>query len=228
MGEKSINSASEQLPLLIYIANKIGMNRTDILSTVEIAQDMDFSQQTASRKMQELEEEGLIKKEYSPEGLRIGLTNKGANILKENFKLMKKIFDKPLSKKNSKVTGMVTSGIGEGKFYVQIQRYSEEFERLLGKKAFPGTLNLVVDKDDYKEFLLRRDPIKIEGFRTNERTFGWISCYRIKLQKNNKLVDAIITIPERTSHPENIAEIIAPNYLRKELNVEDNDKVEIV
>lgn len=228
MGEKSVNSASEELPLLIYIANKIGLNKNEVLSTVEISEDMDFSQQTASRKMQELEDAGLIKKEYSPEGLRIGLTDKGANLLKENFKLMKKIFDKPLSKKNNKIIGMVTSGIGEGKFYVQIQKYNEEFKRLLGKKPFPGTLNLVVDKDDYKEFLLARDPIKIEGFKTNERTFGWINCYRIKLQKNNRQIDAIITIPERTSHPENVAEIIATVYLRKELNVNDNDKIEIV
>ena len=228
MSEKSENNLSDQLPLLLYIANKVGLTSTDVLSTVEIAQGMSFSQQTASRKMQELEYQGLIKKEYSPEGLRIGLTDKGINILKENFKFMKKIFETPSLKKSKKITGIVTSGIGEGKFYVQIQKYNQEFEKLLGKTPFPGTLNIVVDKDDYKQFLLSKDTIKVEGFKTNERTFGMILCYRIKLQKGNKQIDAIITIPERTSHPENIAEIIAPVYLRKELNVEDNDRVEIL
>jgi CTP-dependent riboflavin kinase len=102
MSEKSENNLSDQLPLLLYIANKVGLTSTDVLSTVEIAQGMSFSQQTASRKMQELEDQGLIKKEYSPEGLRIGLTDKGINILKENFKFMKKIFETPSLKKKQK------------------------------------------------------------------------------------------------------------------------------
>ncbi|MFH1439033.1 MAG: DUF120 domain-containing protein [Candidatus Woesearchaeota archaeon] len=240
MDKKSnINGLAENiqhLPLLIYLSDKIGLNKTDsksielsksvTLSTIEIAKDMNFSQQTASRKMQELEELGFIKKRYSPNGLMIGLTDDAIALLKSNYNHLKNIFEKKKSSK--KISGLITSGIGEGKFYVQIEKYNNEFKALLGNKPFPGTLNVIVDADDYKNFLLTKEFIKISGFKTKERSFGWINCYKIKVQKNNKQIDAYITIPERTSHQDNIAEIIAHVYLRKELNIKDNDKVEIL
>jgi len=231
MGEQSgkpiisINSA-DYLAILIYLSQKIGFNKTAILSTVEIAKDMNFSQQTASRKMQELEEMQFIKKEYSPDGLKIGLTEKSAEFLKMNYNQLKNLLEK---KTASTIIGIVTSGIGEGRFYVQIQKYNQVFTNLLGKKPFPGTLNIAVDKDDYREFLLNQKFTRIEGFRTKERSFGWIDCFRvkIKLEKINKHINGFIIMPERTTHPENIAEIIAPVYLRGELKLRDNDKVVI-
>ncbi|MBT4540951.1 DUF120 domain-containing protein [Candidatus Woesearchaeota archaeon] len=222
----------QHLPLLLYLSQKLGLNKTNILSTVEIANDMKFSQQTASRKMLDLEELGFIKRKYSPNGLMIGLTEKAVDLLKANYNHLKNMFDNSKSsKQDRKINGLVTSGIGEGKFYVQLQRYNEEFTKLLGKKPFPGTLNLIVDRDEYKELLLKKELVKVEGFKTKERSFGCINCYKINVQnvKNNKrTVEAFIIIPERTSHPENVAEIIATDYLREKLKINDNDKVEIL
>ena len=155
----------------------------------------------------------------------IGLTEKAVDILKSNHAHLNNIFNS--SKKISSVNAVITSGIGEGKFYVQLEKYNQEFTKLLGRKPFPGTLNLVVDKNDYKELLLRKEQVKVEGFQTKERTFGCINCYNINIKKGKKKVEAFIIIPERTSHPENVAEIIASVYLREELKLSDNDKVEI-
>jgi len=218
----------QYLPLLLYLSQKLNLNKTDILSTVEIANDMQFSQQTASRKMLELEELGFIKRKYSPSGLMIGLTEKTIDLLKANYAHLKNIFDNNKEQDKKSIHAVITSGIGEGKFYVQLEKYNQEFTKLLGKKPFPGTLNLVVDKNDYKELLLRKEQVKVEGFQTKERTFGCINCYKVNVKKGKNKVEAFIIIPERTSHPENIAEVIAPSYLRDELKLDDNDKVEIL
>lgn len=253
----------ENLPLLLYLLKKVGKeslknsekvrknglknsknSETKVLTTVEIAHDMNFSQQTASRKIAELEEQGLIIKEYSPDGLKIRLTEKAETILKENYESLKSIFEKNQKKQRDKtlktLNGVVTSGIGEGKYYVQIEQYNKAFEKLLGKTPFSGTLNIVGDNEQYKRFLLGKEMIKIDGFKTNTRTFGWINTYKVKLRKEtqskfgrklskfNKFVDAIIVIPERTIHRENIIEIVSAVYLRGELKLSDYDKVEII
>ena len=83
----------QHLPLLLYLSQKLGLNKTNILSTVEIANDMKFSQQTASRKMLDLEELGFIKRKYSPNGLMIGLTEKAVDLLKANYNHLKNMFD---------------------------------------------------------------------------------------------------------------------------------------
>ncbi|MBT4824150.1 CTP-dependent riboflavin kinase [Candidatus Woesearchaeota archaeon] len=226
--ESKLEGNIQHIPLLLYLSQKLGLSKTDILSTTDIAKDMNFSQQTASRKMQELEELGFIKKQYSPNGLMIGLTDKATEVLKANYSHLKNIFEESKSKKPVKIQGAILSGIGEGKFYVQIKNYNEAFTKLLGEKPFPGTLNVIFDKDEFRELILKKELVRIEGFKTKERTFGYINCYKITIQKNNKKVLGFITIPERTSHPEHIAEIISPTYLRREFNLKDNDKIEIV
>ena len=240
---KGLEGNIQHLPLLLYLSQKLGLNKTDILSTVEIANDMKFSQQTASRKMLYLEELGFITRKYSANGLMIGLTEKAVDLLKANYNHLRNMFDSSKSSKHDRtIKGLVTSGVGEGKFYVQLQKYNEEFTRLLGKKPFPGTLNIIVDKDEYKDLLLKKELFKVEGFQTKERSFGCINCFKVKIRSNNtitqnknkkteyrnKEAEAFIIIPERTSHPENVAEIIAPDYLREKLKISDNDKVEMI
>lgn len=229
-------SSQENLPMLLYLLKKVGKgtlknNEAKVLTTVEIAQDMNFSQQTASRKIAELEEQKLIIKEYSPEGLKIRLTEKAEAILKENYEHLKSIFEN-LKKEQSATSlkGVVASGIGEGKYYVQIEQYNKALEKLLGKTPFSGTLNVVGDNEQYKQFILGKEMTRIEGFKTNTRTFGWINTYKVKLrkEKSNKFVDGIIVIPERTIHRENIIEIVSTVYLREELKLKDYDQVEII
>lgn len=232
-------SSQENLSLLLYLLKKVGKvgkgllksNEAEVLTTVEIAQDMNFSQQTASRKIVQLEEQGLIIKEYSPDGLKIKLTEKAEAILKENYNSLKLIFEN--QKKElpaASLKGVVASGIGEGKYYVQIEQYNKALERLLGKTPFSGTLNIIGDNEQYKQFLSGKEMTRIEGFKTNTRTFGWINTYTVKLrkEKTGKFVEGIIVIPERTIHRENIIEIVSAVYLREELKLNDYDKVEII
>lgn len=215
----------EYLYEIMYLSKKIGVNKKRVLSTTTIAKELGFSQQTASRRLIELEKKGIIKKELSLNGQKIELTKKAVDILTANYLHLKNIF---MEKKKS-FSGAITSGIGEGKYYVQIKKYNEAFEKLLGEKPFPGTLNIAVNTIDFRDFLSNKELVRVEGFSTGTRTFGSIDCYKINIhnKNDNNKIDGAIIIPERTNHPENIVEIIAPVYLRGRFKLRDNDRIEI-
>jgi len=209
----------EYLELLLYIVKKEGLFGNLKSSTLKISKELGISQQTISRKLRDMEEKWLIKRLASPNGLEIRLDNKGRELLQENYQELSKVF----KAKNTTILGTVTKGIGEGGYYVSQKQYQLEFSAKLGFEAFPGTLNLVVDKEELAQFLANKDAVEIKGFTTNSRSFGSLICYRIGI--NN--TEAAIAKPERARHPEDIVEIIAPINLRDSLKIKDNDNVKL-
>ncbi len=204
--------------ILAYIARKGGMFSSIFSSTATIAADIKISQQSASRKLRDMESKGLIKREVRPDGISIAIAEKGRDFLKQNFDVLKRIFTSKES-----VSGTVKGGIGEGAYYVGLAGYQSQFEKKLGFKAFNGTLNLQIKRSDVDEFLSNLQDIKIEGFSTKQRTFGSLKCYKIRI---NNAVGAVV-MPERARHSEDIIEIIAPVKLRDKLRLKDNSKVTI-
>ena len=84
-------------------------------------------------------------------------------------------------------------------------------------------MNLQINKEELLLFISNSEPIRIEGFQTKERTFGSLTCYKVKI----KDIDAAIVIPERTRHEESMIELIAPVNLKDELSLKENDKVKL-
>ncbi len=62
--------------LLIYLAKKTGFYSTANISTGKIAEEMQISQQSASRILIEMEKEGYIVRKLSSKGLEIKLSEK--------------------------------------------------------------------------------------------------------------------------------------------------------
>ena len=203
----------------MYTARKRGLFDDLKSSTSEIASDLKVSQQTISRKLREMEIKGLIKREVLADGLRISIDDKGRDFLKNIFFDLRAVF----TKKNE-LSGYVSSGIGEGRYYVSLANYQKQFENKLNFRAYPGTLNLNVKKPDALNFLNNLKPITINGFKTKTRTFGSLTCYKIKLDS----IQASIVVPERARHSEDIIEVIAPVYLRGKLKLKDGDKIKLV
>jgi riboflavin kinase len=65
--------------------------------------------------------------------------------------------------------------------------------------------------------------IIIDEFKTKNRTFGSVLCFKAKINKSN----AVIVLPMR-SHYSNILEFISPDFLRKKLNLKDGDEIKII
>ena len=66
-----------KLDILVYLSKKAGLFGEMDSSTIKLSQELETSQQTVSRKLREMEAEGLIKRTASPDGTRISLSDKG-------------------------------------------------------------------------------------------------------------------------------------------------------
>jgi len=118
--------------------------------------------------------------------------------------------------------GIVVTGLGKGAIFMSIDHYKKEFKDKLGFDPFPGTLNLTVNNEQ-TSILKNIEPIRIESFKKDEKTFGGVSCYKIKINNN----DGAIIVPDLTEHDEDMIEIISPVNLKSELKIKDGDKVKI-
>jgi len=208
--------SEKDFSLLLFIAKNAGLNDVVKSSTSEIASELNFSQQTVSRKLSFLAEENLIERKVFADGNILSLTEKGKKILLERKTELDKIFS---SKKRIKLSGKTQSGLGEGKYYVNLSGYQKQFKKKLGKKIFPGTLNLKIKELELNEFLSSKEKILVTGFSTEKRSFGPALLFKVKV---NGLVDGAIIVPERTNHPSDIIEVISPFFLRKKLKLKDN------
>ena len=210
--------AYDYLEMLMYIAKKAGVFKALETSTIQIAKELKTSQQTVSRKLRDMENLALIKRTATQKGLLIQLDDKGRTFLKEHYAELGSIFAE-----KQELTGIITKGIGEGRYYVSLDGYQKQFKEKLGFKAYPGTLNLRVKRPEALEFISSLKPVAINGFETKDRTFGKLSAYKIKI---NSTTGAII-VPERSRHEEDIIEAIAPVNLKQKLKLKDNSRLRI-
>jgi hypothetical protein len=76
------------------------------------------------------------------------------------------------------LTGSVISGLGEGRYYMSLPPYREQFCRILGCTPFPGTLNLRLSSAsrDVKRKVDALPWTRIQGFVQEGRTFGKSGC----------------------------------------------------
>lgn len=116
--------------------------------------------------------------------------------------------------------GKIVSGQGMGQHYISREGYSRQFLQHLGFIPFPGTLNVLLEGP----LQTGLQAIKIEGFAEEGRSFGGCKCYRIKLNG----IEAAVVLPERSCHPAELIEVVAPVQLRRALGLEDGDIVDVL
>jgi len=196
------------------------------ISTEYLAERLHVAQQTASRYLIELEKKGWISRSITHEGCLIKVTIKGFQELKRLYSRMRVLVEASYPPSLT-LEGIVFSGLGEGAYYVMKDAYRKQFIEKLGFDPYPGTLNLklVTDYDVKTRSELDSYPaIELEGFKSEERTYGPVKCYPAVIE--NKEKGAIISAI-RTHYDSSVVEIIAPVCLRKHLNLKDGHKVKI-
>ncbi len=206
--------------LALLLARRAGIHGKELVSTSELARLTGFSQQSISRKLRELEREGIISRRASTSGIEVALAGRGRKELESLHMELGELF----SGKKGSLKGKAIDGLGEGTYYTSIPEYRKEFKELFGFDVFPGTLNLEVSPE-YRAAFTAKAPIKVRGFTAKERTFGGIDCWPCRV---NGKVDAVAILPHRTNHPDNIIELIAPFSLRKKLGLKNGSAVELV
>ena len=191
------------------------------LSSGELGKILGTSQQSASKRILELLEEGLITRDLGARKQRMRLTPKGVDVLRREFNEYRRIF---MVSDTYVLHGRVSSGMGEGGYYITQKGYMDQFEAKLGYKPFQGTFNVVLDKEDLSTFEMIRSGsgIRIDGFTSEGRSFGDVIAYKAKIRN----IDCAIVVPERSHYVDTI-EIICKYHLRRTLSIENDDRVDV-
>ena len=131
---------AEDLQCLKAIALRGGCKGPVFVSSQTIGEMLAISQQTASRRLKGLESQGLITRTIAADGQHVTVTSNGEEELRKEYQEFCRIFSE--GNKGYMLSGTVVSGIGEGKYYMSLEPYKEQFRTHLGFEPYPGTLNI--------------------------------------------------------------------------------------
>jgi len=214
---------AEDLQSLKTIALFGGCRGPIWLSSQSLGNALDISPQTASRRLIALERQQFVVRSMKPDGQYVAVTREGEQALRREYADYARIFNP--DQKQYTLTGVVISGLGEGRYYMSLPHYKEQFGSCLGFEPFPGTLNIRLDAASIqvRKHLDHAGWIEIPGFTADDRTFGGALVIPCRIRGYR----CAIVEPSRTHYPEDIIEVIAGCELRNVLNLNDNDTIEV-
>ncbi|MBA3976893.1 MAG: DUF120 domain-containing protein [Nitrosopumilus sp.] len=215
------------------------------ITSSEISKVIKCSQQTASKIMIELEKDNLIERIKNNKKFKIKVTHEGFEAIKELHDLLKLAIDSS-RRKRVIIKGKIVTGMGEGSYYMSKKGYKDQFKEKLGYEPFPGTLNIKLEEQIYKDTkkeITNYPSIYIHGFKDENRTFGWVKCYptilipkideKDNIWKSNKKdcerieIDSSLLLLERTHHNNSLVEVISPVCIKETANLKNGDIVTI-
>lgn len=211
----------DQRELLKQVALDGGMSSFVSTSSGELADKLGVSQQTASRWILSLMEDGFLERRLGSRGQQLRLAQPGVDLLAAELERLERIFD---AARTIEIEGRVAAGDGEGAYYMKQPFYKEGFEELFGFTPFPGTLNLELSGSDLDTMrgLRGREAFEIPQVKTSERTFGGVTGFPAEVEGQA----AAAIFPHRTRH-DAVLELISPVRLRDELGLEDGQTLTV-
>lgn len=191
------------------------------VSSRELGDALEMSQQSASKRILELLEMDLIVRDLGARRQRIRLSTLGIDTIRREYNDYRRIFELT---DHVILHGNVSDGMGEGGYYINQEGYVTQFEEKLGFRPFPGTLNIAIDRNDLERLNIIRsmNGITIDGFDDGKRTFGKVTAYKAKIRNT----ECAIIIPERTAYSD-IIEIICKYHLRRTFGLSTGDRVDV-
>ena len=139
-----------------------------------------------------------------------------------------------------RIIGNVSSGLGRAHVFMSQRHYQSQFKTVLGVGAWPGTLNVDLGTGSMDDFSHLRvlagleegtaeesvQPLRIEGFERDGRSFGGATAFRGRIRKDEgDWEDCAILIPDLTRHT-STAEVISGAIQRHSLPCTDGDSEE--
>ena len=140
---------TQHLLTLAHILSKGGKHNFVNITTISLGKEIGKSQQSASLHLKELELGGFIERIQTGRQQSIKITNKGFTELSTLHNLLSKLISK--SPNSLTITGTITSGMGEGAYYMSMKGYTKQFKSKLGYVPYPGTLNVQLKEKKFSE-----------------------------------------------------------------------------
>jgi len=138
-----------------------------------------------------------------------------------------------------RLEGVVSSGLGRAHVFMAQHHYQEQFKALIGRTAWPGTLNVSVEGDSLSNYQKLRvsagldegesspiDTHRIKGFDRDGVSFGGATAFLATIESKSATFPCAILIPDLTRH-EDVVEVIAGEFLRESCHIVDGDIVSI-
>jgi riboflavin kinase len=227
MSRQEAAAGQDELAALKQLALEGGLRTERKVSCAALAGDLDASTQTASRRLQALDEAGFVEREMVSDGQWVAVTAAGERALKREYEDYRRIFEEDIS---VTLRGTVTGGMGEGRHYISLPGYMEQFREKLGYEPFPGTLNVELTDRSRREraTMAALDAVPIDGWEDEDRTYGPAVCYPATVEAGAATHErAHVITPERTHHDDDQLEVIAPEKLRDVLDLSDEDHLTV-
>ena len=159
---------------------KLGKGGTCIeITTTELGNIINRSQQSVSKYLVELEEAGLLERTKAGQKFRIMITDKGVDEVLNLYETVKNSVE-ILDSSGLLLDGKVVSGMGEGSYYMSLSGYRSQFNEKLGYEPYAGTLNLKLLNQSSMRMRRMMDnypSIFVRGFTDSSRSYGWVKCY---------------------------------------------------
>ena len=212
---------AEELQLLKHLAQLGGASTPVVATSGELGTYLGVSQQAADRYLLALEAKGLLTRSMAQRRQRLLLTPAAMELLRGEYHGYRRIFEGPAK---VSLSGKVTSGLGEGRYYLSQPGYVIQFTERLGYSPYPGTLNVRVGAEALRKASLVSEwsGVRIDGFHASGRTFGGATCFPARMNGH----PCHLIHPDR-SHYKDVIEFIAADCLRETLHIQDNDVVEV-
>lgn len=218
----------DELATLKLVALDGALEGRVMVTCATLADRLDASNQTASRRLQRLEDAECIEREMAGDGQRLAITEAGERALQREYADYRRLFE---GDADVELSGIVTSGMGEGRHYISLSGYMKQFRERLDYEPFAGTLNVELDDDSVRARtrMGALDPIGIDGWEDDERTYGPAFCWpaTVVTEDGDRYETAHVIAPERTHHGDDQLEVIAPGKLRDELGLDDDEHLTI-
>jgi CTP-dependent riboflavin kinase (EC 2.7.1.-) len=220
-------SADEVIALREIARAGTGQGATQ-LSCSQLGEAIGTSAQTASRRLQHLEDAGMVTREVATDGQWVEVTDRGEQRLRREHAAFAELFE--VAPTRLDLHGTVTTGMGEGRHYIALDGYAQQFRERLGYPPYPGTLNLELHPQSVRarSALSQHEGTPIDAWESEDRTYGSATCYAAQLRSDAHNVErAHVIVPDRTHHDASQLEVIAPIRLREALALVDGDIVDV-
>jgi riboflavin kinase, archaea type len=211
----------EALAVLKLLAIAGGDHTPVMFTSREVGERIGVSQQAADRYLLALEAKGLLTRSMAQRRQRLLVTPTGMELLRSEYHGYRRIFEGPAK---VSLSGKVSSGLGEGRYYLSQPGYVIQFTERLGYSPYPGTLNVRVGAEALRKASLVSEwsGVRIDGFHASGRTFGGATCFPARMNGH----PCHLIHPDR-SHYKDVIEFIARDCLRESLHLTDHDTVEV-
>jgi len=227
MASTSATVGYPELATLRQVALAGGLTDEANVTDSDVAADLDVPKRQISTHLGNLEAAGLLDRSRGVDGQWLSVTEAGETYLQQEYEVYRQLFEHPTP---IRLRGEVTSGMGEGRHYISLPGYVEQFVDWLGYEPFPGTLNVELAEESIgrRESLAAVEAVPIDAWEGEDRTYGAGSCYPVVLEVDGRRYDrAHAIVPDRTHHDDSQLELLAPERLRDELGLEDGDELTV-